>query len=71
VANIDVIKETPVGHGEIICFSVYCGKETDFGGGRSRLWVDVLRGGQAVLEVFREYLESEHIQKASRLRPQS
>jgi len=68
VADIDVVKETPVGHGSIICFSVFCGREADFGGGTTRLWVDVLKGGKAVLDAFKPYLESESIPKARRRR---
>ena len=52
-----------MGHGRILCFSVYCGKEADFGGGANRLWVDVLTGGDAVLKVFKPYLECESIKK--------
>jgi hypothetical protein len=64
VADIDVLKETPVGHGRITCFSVYCGPEMDFGDGKRRLWVDVLKGGPEVLLAFKPYLESHDIQKA-------
>ena len=66
VSEIDVSKETPVGHGRITCFSVYCGPEMDFGGGKRRLWVDVLKGGREVLHAFKPYLESETILKARR-----
>ncbi|KAL0302053.1 UNVERIFIED_CONTAM: DNA polymerase I A, chloroplastic/mitochondrial [Sesamum radiatum] len=45
VANIDVKEETPVDHGEIICFSIYSGPEADFGDGKSCIWVDVLDAG--------------------------
>jgi DNA polymerase-1 len=30
VAHIEVSDQTPVGHGEVTCFSVYCGPEVDF-----------------------------------------
>ena len=63
VSDIDVIKETPVGHGKVTCFSVYCGPQMDFGGGKARLWVDVLKGGREVLHAFKPYLESETILK--------
>lgn len=32
VADIEVKEESPVGHGRVICFSVYCGQGTDFDG---------------------------------------
>ena len=63
VSDIDVTKETPVGHGKVTCFSVYCGPQMDFGGGKARLWVDVLKGGREVLHAFKPYLESETILK--------
>lgn len=59
-------KETPVGHGRITCFSVYCGPEMDFGDGKARLWVDVLKGGREVLHAFKPYLENETILKVRR-----
>lgn len=62
VADIDVKKESPVGHGRMICFSIYCGPETDFGGGKTRLWVDVLDKPE-VLEVFKSYFEDSKIKK--------
>lgn len=63
VADIDVTQETPVGHGRITCFSVYCGPELDLGSNKRRLWVDVLRGGDEVLQAFKPYLESEAVLK--------
>jgi len=53
------------GHGEIICFSVYCGDDVDFGGG-PRLFVDNLdEGGEqrGMVERFRRYLEDPGIRK--------
>ena len=29
-----------MGHGKVTCFSVYCGPQMDFGGGKARLWSD-------------------------------
>lgn len=63
VADIDVTKETPVSHGKIVCFSIYCGPEMDFGNGTRRLWVDVLTGGAPVLDAFKPYLENAVIKK--------
>ncbi|XP_057856787.2 DNA polymerase I B, chloroplastic/mitochondrial isoform X2 [Cryptomeria japonica] len=63
VADIDVKTESPVGHGKIICFSVYCGLEASFGDGKSCVWVDVLDGGEDVLSVFAPYFEDPSIRK--------
>ncbi|KAL2582703.1 hypothetical protein AAZV13_14G023600 [Glycine max] len=64
VAKIDVKQETPVDHGEITCFSIYCGPEADFGGGKSCIWVDVLDGGgKEILEKFAEFFSDSSIKK--------
>ena len=52
VSHIDISKESPCGHGTVICFSVYCGREVHFGelvDGQpadgilqNQLWVDTL-----------------------------
>ncbi|KAF5461079.1 hypothetical protein F2P56_020903 [Juglans regia] len=64
VAKIDVKQETPVDHGEIICFSIYSGPEADFGNGKSCVWVDVLDGGGSDLLVeFSPFFEDPSIKK--------
>ncbi|KAK7316740.1 hypothetical protein RJT34_00422 [Clitoria ternatea] len=64
VAKIDVKQETPVDHGEIICFSIYSGPEADFGGGKSCIWVDVLDGGgEEILNKFAEFFQDSSIKK--------
>lgn len=64
VGGMDVKKESPVGHGSITCFSIYCGPSANFGEGKNRLWVDVLDGGgEDVLKVFKPYFEAPHINK--------
>ena len=51
VSHIDVTKESPCGHGTVICFSVYCGEDIDFGGSgdgdirQNQLWVDTMVDG--------------------------
>lgn len=53
------------GHGRVVCFSVYCGDDVDFGSG-PRLWVDNMdRDGsfRGVLERFRGYLEDPRLKK--------
>jgi len=52
VSHIDVSKESPCGHGTVICFSVYCGQNAHFGElvddepadgiVQNQLWVDTL-----------------------------
>ena len=56
-------QETPVGHGEITCFSIYCGSQADFGRGKSCIWVDVLDGGRTVLMEFAPFFEDPSIKK--------
>ncbi|KAK7276808.1 hypothetical protein RIF29_17954 [Crotalaria pallida] len=64
VAKIEVKEETPVDHGEIICFSIYSGPEADFGGGKSCIWVDVLDGGgKEILDKFAEFFSDSNIKK--------
>ncbi|TVU16259.1 hypothetical protein EJB05_39812, partial [Eragrostis curvula] len=66
VSNIDVKQETPVGHGKVICFSIYSassGAEADFGNGKTCIWVDVLDGGQDVLMEFAPFFEDPSIRK--------
>ncbi|XP_064981504.1 DNA polymerase I A, chloroplastic isoform X2 [Musa acuminata AAA Group] len=63
VAKIDVMSETPVGHGELICFSIYSGPLADFGNGKSCIWVDVLDGGRDVLMKFVPFFEDSSIKK--------
>ncbi|XP_047970540.1 DNA polymerase I B, chloroplastic/mitochondrial-like [Salvia hispanica] len=64
VANIDVKEETPVDHGEVICFSIYSGPEADFGNGKSCIWVDVLDGGgEGLIKEFAPFFEDPSIKK--------
>ncbi|EGG16650.1 mitochondrial DNA polymerase A [Cavenderia fasciculata] len=63
VIDIDVKEQSPIGHGKIICFSIYCGPDIDFGTG-SRIWVDILgSNGDEILQIFKEYFEDESIFK--------
>ncbi|CAN1768174.1 DNA polymerase I B, chloroplastic/mitochondrial [Linum perenne] len=64
VSNIDLKVQTPIDHGELICFSIYSGPEADYGNGKSCIWVDVLDGaGQAILAEFKNFFENESIKK--------
>ena len=51
VKNIDVLKESPRGHGTVTCFSVYCGN-VHFGkesseAPQTHLWVDTMGKGMS------------------------
>ncbi|KAK8966669.1 hypothetical protein KSP40_PGU014101 [Platanthera guangdongensis] len=63
VSRIDVKQETPVDHGEIICFSIYSGPQAKFGNGKSYIWVDVMDGGHDVLMEFAPFFEDPKIKK--------
>ncbi|PNT66683.1 DNA polymerase I A, chloroplastic isoform X2 [Brachypodium distachyon] len=66
VTNIDVKEETPVDHGEVICFSIYSensGSQADFGNGKTCIWVDVLDGQRDVLMEFAPFFEDPSIKK--------
>jgi len=51
--DIELKEEGPVGHGRVICFSVYCGEDVDFGNG-PRLWVDNLGHAEGTIQYFKE-----------------
>ena len=55
--GVDPSKESPVGKGEIICFSVFAGEDIDWGNGPN-LWVDTLENPDVLFE-FEEWLSSE------------
>ncbi|KAJ3669547.1 hypothetical protein LUZ60_011497 [Juncus effusus] len=66
VAKIDVKQETPVNHGELICFSIYScnsGMQADFGNGKSCIWVDILDGERDILNEFIPFFEDPSIKK--------
>lgn len=66
MSDIEVKDETPVDHGRLICFSIYCGSDADFGNGKSCIWVDVLgENGREVLAEFKPYFEDSSIRKVS------
>eukprot|EP00457_Paulinella_chromatophora_P002195 gb/GEZN01002199.1/.p1 GENE.gb/GEZN01002199.1/~~gb/GEZN01002199.1/.p1 ORF type:complete len:806 (+),score=177.31 gb/GEZN01002199.1/:46-2418(+) len=67
VMNIEVKKESPVGHGFVTALAIYCGPDVDFSGlgkKQSRLFVDNLGGAKGTLDLFKSYLEDPKIQKA-------
>lgn len=65
VMNIDVKKQSPIGHGTVTCLSIYVGDDVNFGNG-PRLWIDTLDaegGGEQMLQLFKPYLEDASILK--------
>ena len=56
VSDIDVTKESPCGHGRVICFSIYAGPNIHFGAElptkgapkQDQLWVDTMLGNNEV-----------------------
>ena len=56
VSDIDVTKESPCGHGRVICFSLYGGSDIHFGAElpkagaprQDQLWVDTMLGNNEV-----------------------
>jgi len=68
VSHIEVADQTPVGHGRVTCFSIFCGPDVNFapegaGKRKSLLWVDTKRGGDGVWEVFKQYFENPKVKK--------
>ena len=72
MSHIEVADQTPVGHGNVICFSVFCGPDVNFAAPsapglpsskRSLLWVDTLRIGPQSWEIFQPYFESDDVRK--------
>jgi hypothetical protein len=64
VANIDLSFESPVGHGNVICASVYGGPDLDFGNG-PKLWIDNHGDAEGVLQEFKDVLESPDVLKVA------
>jgi DNA polymerase-1 len=61
--DIELKEEGPVGHGKVICFSVYCGEDVNFGNG-PRLWVDNLGQAEGTMHYFKEkFFENPEIKK--------
>ena len=71
VADIDVKTASPVEHGKMISFALYCGPEAHFGVGvangsrQSKIWVDLLDcdDREGILETFKPFFENSAIKK--------
>ena len=60
--GIDPTEDSPVGKGQVICLSAFCGPRVDFGNG-PRLWIDNFGDAQGTLDYFKSYFENEEIPK--------
>eukprot|EP01125_Pyxidicula_operculata_P012309 TRINITY_DN4036_c0_g3_i1.p1 TRINITY_DN4036_c0_g3~~TRINITY_DN4036_c0_g3_i1.p1 ORF type:complete len:1154 (-),score=245.82 TRINITY_DN4036_c0_g3_i1:8-3469(-) len=54
--DIDLNTQSPVGHGTIICASIYIGPDVNFGNG-SRVWINNFQVSEGTINFFKEYLE--------------
>eukprot|EP00798_Chlamydomonas_sp_ICE-L_P008790 gene8790-33659_t len=65
VAFLDVKVESPVGHGTVNCFSIYCGPDVNFNR-QDRLWVDIWNeiekdaNGEPIMFQGRVQLKEDH-----------
>ncbi|KAK8794846.1 hypothetical protein WA158_001826 [Blastocystis sp. Blastoise] len=55
VRDIDMDK-SPIGNGKLICASIYCGPQYDFGNG-PRIWIDNLDESEELLLVINEDID--------------
>lgn len=62
VRDIDLDTQSPVGHGVVICASVYSGPNVDYGNG-PRLWIDNMDGAEGVLQQFKDVLQDHTLKK--------
>jgi DNA polymerase-1 len=54
--GIDPKEQSPVTHGQIICFSCFAGPDVDFGNG-PRLFIDNYADSEGIIEEFKDYFE--------------
>ena len=53
------MRQSPVGNGVVTCMSIYSGPDVDYGGGKSRIWIDNLDEAEGTIDYFKPFLESE------------
>ena len=51
-----------IGNGKLICASIYCGPNYDFGNG-PRIWIDNLDSSEGTINYFKDYFENDSIKK--------
>lgn len=61
--DIGVKTESKIGNGKIVCASVFCGPEVNFGNG-PRLMIDNFAQNSDLIMIFKEYLEDQRYLKA-------
>lgn len=59
---MDPKKEAPVGHGRIICASMFVGPEFDFGNG-PKLFIDNFGENAGLIDIFKPYFEDSTYKK--------
>lgn len=57
--GIDPKEQSPVGNGQVICFSAFAGPDVDFGNG-PRLFIDNYSECEGIVQEFKEYFEDPH-----------
>lgn len=62
VIDINLNEVGPVGHGIVICATLFIGPDVDFGNG-PRLFIDNLDASEGVLNLFKRYFEDASIKK--------
>jgi DNA polymerase-1 len=60
--GVDPNETSPVGHGQVICLSAFCGPLVNFGNG-PRLWIDNYGDAEGTLDLFKSYFENADIPK--------
>lgn len=62
VVGLDLDVRSPVGQGKVICASIYCGPQHDFGNG-PRIWIDNLDAAEGTLGLLKPFWESKKHKK--------
>lgn len=62
IINSDLKKSVYLVKPKVICASIYCGPDINFGSG-PKIWIDNLDECEGVLDMFKEYFENENIKK--------
>ena len=60
--DVDLKQHGPIGRGRVLCFTIFCGDDVDFGSG-DKLFVDTLGSRANLLDAFRPYFEDANVLK--------